>query len=287
MMIRPRLFLATNAVRGTLTWAALHLLSKFLYFNNEMIRSLLKSMYQNLFRVPLVHDIRRGNKNTLDATLIEAEYQKKLMQSRFIGMGNPSESGCHLLYYFRQENQLKKSLFIHGHEIFSRNANGSDEIKNRNINRYVFLDDFCGTGVQGVDYSINIVSKIKSLDDSAKVFYYPLIATDVGLGKIRDKNIFDKVETVIELDNSFRCFSKDSRFFLTSEKTIKSLASLICVHYGHQLFEHNMDCSPLGFGKCQLLIGLQHNTPDNTLPIFWANSPSFQSIFHRYQKVNC
>ena len=44
----------------------------------------------------------------------------------------------------------------------------------------------------------------------------------------------------------------------------------------------------LGFKDCQLLLGFNHNTPDNTLPIFWYDEKNYNwyPIFKRYKKNN-
>jgi hypothetical protein len=36
--------------------------------------------------------------------------------------------------------------------------------------------------------------------------------------------------------------------------------------YGKKLYKNHM----LGYKDSQLLLGLEHNTPNNTLPIFWS-----------------
>ena len=45
---------------------------------------------------------------------------------------------------------------------------------------------------------------------------------------------------------------------------------------------------PGGWGNNQLLLGFQHNTPDNTLPIMWAEgdaSRPWTPAFKRYAKL--
>jgi hypothetical protein len=43
----------------------------------------------------------------------------------------------------------------------------------------------------------------------------------------------------------------------------------------------------LGFGDCQLLLSMHHNTPDNTLPIIWFDEDEalWTPIFKRYNKI--
>ena len=54
----------------------LYLLTRFMYFGQREIKALLRSVYLDLFRYPLVAAIRRRNNNTTDAGFINAEFQK-------------------------------------------------------------------------------------------------------------------------------------------------------------------------------------------------------------------
>jgi hypothetical protein len=93
------------------------------------------------------------------------------------------------------------------------------------------------------------------------------------------------VDSVFEIDDSFKCLEPGSRIFPPSETIFdrnKTLA--MCQKYGAQL----CPAHPLGYKNGQLLIGFSHNTPDNTLPIFWAESktPSpWIPMFKRYHKI--
>ena len=86
-------------------------------------------------------------------------YQLALAETRFLGIGNPSESGTHLLYYFRQENQLAPSLFVHPHELFDKlRENRATTFR---LKRLIFLDDFCGSGTQACRYSRRLLPKLR------------------------------------------------------------------------------------------------------------------------------
>src|SRR5258708_40104948 len=123
-----------------------------MYFGSRQMRALLKSLYRDKFKYPIVERIRRANADTLDAGLIQAQFKEALDRTRFLGVGNPSESGVHLLYYYRQENQLKKKYFINAHEIFTV-SDAKRVLRYPDVTRYVFIDDFCGSGSQGKRYS--------------------------------------------------------------------------------------------------------------------------------------
>lgn len=293
----------TDGTEEQRTLHALYLLSHFMYFGNREMRELMRVLFRDLYRYPLVEGIRRANGDTTDRLLIEGEFRAALERTLFLGVGNPSESGSHLLYYFRQENGLPKTRFIHSHEIFQRQRltrwqavkallfsrrdryAGTLMLREPNINRYVFIDDFCGSGHQGEAYSRDIVEDIKAFDPAIQVSYFVLCGTVKGMKVVRDRTAFDVVQCVFELDDTFRCFSPASRYFPSPEPEITAaFAEQMCRSYGDVLEPE----APLGYGNCQLLLGFQHNTPDNTLPVFWSDGytgSQWTPMFRRYPKV--
>lgn len=266
---------------------ALFMLSNFMYFGVKEIRELLKSIYRDKVKIPLIRDIRLKNKNTKDQAFIKTTYNDELSATKFLGMGNPSESGTHLLYFFRQENNLPKELFIHTHEILSINRDSNNNktisLKNKNIKRYIFIDDVCGSGTQATQYSEDLLREIKDLDSTVEVSYFTLFATSEGLKNIRKNTLFDNVDCIFELDDSFRCFSENSRYFKGIENLLisKQFAEKFCKKYGQKMYfpeEHQ-----LGYKNGQMLMGFSHNIPDNTLPIIWSEY-NWQPILKRYSK---
>jgi len=198
--------------------------------------------------------------------------------------GNPSESGTHLLYIFRQENNLPKNLFINAHEIFTSSGVGTRTLRDHSISRYVFLDDLAGSGTQAEAYSREILTDLKHMSPSAQAAYYVLFATTRALSQIRANTRFDNVNCIYELDESFRCFSDQSRYFNGNVLFPKATSEEICRHYGNRL----VPAHPLGYKDSQMLLSFHHNTPDNTLPVIWFDDPSgppWHPIFRRYQKL--
>ncbi len=268
---------------------ALHLLSQFTYFGTREVREMLKFMYKHLYMYPIKREIRKFANDTLDCNIINNKYLDELKNTRFLGLGNPSESSYHLLYYFRQENKLLNSLFIHSHDIFEYESTENEpniirsKVKDSNIKYYIFIDDFCGGGTQAKRYSTNIISNLKTLDSNAKVFYFTLLATSKGIENVKKLNCFDKIECVFELNNSFKIYSDNSRYFKPrndmEEELRKKESFNIMETWGKQLDKTN----PLGFNDCQLGLGFSHNTPNNTLPIFWSDK-DWNPIFKRYDK---
>jgi hypothetical protein len=264
---------------------AMYLLSHFLYFDQASLRELLRSVYRDLFRTPLLHQIRKNHGDTLDSAIIEPAFKQIRDRTRFLGVGNPSESGVHLLYYFRQENGLPKNLFINSYEIFKREVNGGishNVVRDPDIEYYVYLDDLCGSGSQAREYSQDLVMPLKAVKSDAKVFYFVLFATSQGLQAVRDLGCFDRVSAVFELDSSFQCLEPGARIFEPEVSPyLRANIKLTCEKFGRQLWPTH----PLGYKNGQLLIGFNHNTPDNTLPIFWCNEHvHWRPIFKRYHK---
>lgn len=270
---------------------SLYLLSKFMYFGNEEVRELLKSLYRDKIKYPYVQEIRKSHNNTVDPTTINPLLNDRLKKTRFIGVGNPSESGMHLLYYFRQENGLPKKLFWNSGEIFTMNKEGKFIFSDKNIDNYIFIDDLLGSGNQIMDEGTNdIVSNIKMLDSSKNVKYVALFATEYGLNYLKKFSEFqNNVDSVFKLDDSYKCFEDNSRYFKESYPEInKIFAKNLCLKYKHKFTKSSGRgfYNPIGHGSCQLLLGLFHNTPDNSLPIMWhSEGDSWTPIFNRYPKI--
>lgn len=278
---------------------ALFLLSKLVYFNASNIRRLLRMLYRDLFRYPIIEDIRKKNNDTLDENIIENAFKEKLKMTRFLGVGNPSESGVHLLYYFRQENRLSKRLFINTDDVV---VNNKMNVKFKDMN-FVFIDDICGSGMQATSNGSNVkrcVDNIKKCSPNAKISYFVLFGMTEGLNKVRSSRLYDSVEAVIEFDESYRCFDVHSRFFDSSEEEKKQNIKAMAEKYGYPLAqdiaeredwakdkEAEAKANQLGFRDGQLLLSMHHNTPNNTLPIIWydEDNSKWTPIFKRYNKV--
>jgi hypothetical protein len=232
----------------------------------------------------------------------ESKFKEEERNTRFLGVGNPSESGAHLLYFFRQENKLSNTLFVYRDETIDRN---SENIKLHypNVKHYVFIDDFCGSGSQATnDKNTQCVTELKNLSDNITISYLMLFATDKGISVVRNSGLYDKVEAVVELDETFQCFSDKSRILPNNIHDYpfdKEFTKNFCYKYGRPLFysihqkefsgiklEEISDKTALGWGDCQLLLGFYHNTPNNTLPIIWYDEDAIDwyPIFRRYNK---
>ena len=268
---------------------ALYLLSRFMYFGDEEVRALLRALYRDSFKYPLVAQVRRRMAHSRDLIALNTEYEKEVERSRFLAIGNPSESGAHLLYHYRQENSLNSKLFISTHELFDLTVR-EPVLALPDVVRYVFIDDFCGSGSQGVRYSKALLARIRSAAEQAGVSptisYHVLLGTTRGLDRVKAEADFDDIACVMRLDDSFRTFSDESRYFRSPPTGVnRESARQLSEKHGKRL----MPDAPLGFDDGQLLLGFVHNTPNNTLPVFWHggnDGTPWQPLFRRYYKLS-
>lgn len=266
---------------------ALYLLSQFLYFGVREIRVLLHALYRDLFQIPLIQEIRMRNGNTRDSLIIEREFKNAMTKTKFMGVGNPSESGVHLLYYFRQENGLQKQNFMDTAQIFS-GSGVARQVTDPTIERYVFLDDICGSGDTACTYSSTFLEDLRKEKPSVQIAYHCIFATEAGLRKVRANTVFgEDAKAIFELDASYRCVTPESRYFKIRPPQIEDVyLTKVALSYGELLAPGNAG----GFNDGQLLLGFSHNIPDNTLPIIWRDpingSPiPWAAALRRYMKV--
>lgn len=267
---------------------ALYILSQFMYFGSQEIRVLLRALYRELFLLPLAQRVRA---ETSDAVEFCTRMEEERSATRFLGVGNPSESGVHLLYYFRQENGLAKSAFLDSAQIYDLvDVQGQRKRVPRHpqVKRYIFLDDICGSGETAVRYSSNLLPELLAERPEVEVWYFALFATADGLRRVGDETVFGtRCGAVYELDETYKWTALKSRYLSAlPDGLYRSLLAALPFSYGRMLIPGH----PLGYQGSELLLGFSHNTPDNTLPIIWyeqehGTSMNWYPIFKRYPKV--
>lgn len=266
---------------------ALHLLTHFIYFGNSTLREMLKACYEEQFIIPLKQEIRKAHSNTTDTNLINCLLNQEINQTLFIGAGNPSESGAHLLYFFRQMNNLSKERFSDFYGAFYKDQSSSElHPHSPSIKRYIFFDDLVASGTQIKGYLKDRLTQIRTSNPSIKLQFMCLFATTTGLEALNTTEMFNgDAHCLFHLDDSYKVFSKKSRNFKSLRKPSRRKLKKFCQVYSTYLgYEES---HKLGYKNSQLMIGFSYNTPDNTLPIFWEKYPPiyWTPIFARYSKI--
>ncbi|MDP4073933.1 hypothetical protein [Acidovorax sp. A1169] len=235
--------------------------------------------------------IRRNLGGTKNIAQIQEVYERELRSTRFISVGNPSESGAHLLYYFRQVNYLSKNLFCDFAQAFSTSVskNAKDSTvsllpRETGVSRIVFFDDLVGSGTQITRYLGDYLPKIRLGTSGIDLRFMSLFATTQGLTRLNSQALFDgKSSTLFELDDTYKAFDVNSRSLASAPEWFeRSKLEALAKHYGHAL----RPSMPLGYKDNQLLIAFSHNTPNNTLPIFWdeGSKIAWNPVFIRFDK---
>lgn len=236
---------------------ALWLLSHFSYYTYEDVRILCR----NLFNQYVHEKLRNYTGNNLTEAIKEI-----ILYTIFIGLGNDSESGNNILYYFRQENNLSKENF--------------EFEKGKKYENVVYIDDVTISGQQALEYM--------GLVEAENTYIGMMIATESAINRLTEINNNVKPIATMILDERDRAFSKSSYAFSNKRiADISPIAREFCEEYGKIAIEGcgYMDACPLGFNDGQYMIGFEYNTPDNTLPIFWGTSNNWIPLFKRYQKI--
>jgi hypothetical protein len=262
---------------------ALYLLANLMFFGLAEIRILCASLFRDHYLRRATTEYRIAHGDTVDLGQIGAHVDNELQSTRFVGLGNPAESGTHLLYYFRTSNELELPLFCSATDLLY----GTDPDPST-VRRVVLVDDLCGTGGTAIKVGDSLVPQIRThLQDAGvsepRVDYLTLFATEKGAEAVRESDHFDYVGTSMMLDETYRVLSDESRYLPSSDVALDiSAAAKVLENYGGRVWRQH----PLGFRNSQLLLGFAHNVPNNTLPVFWGESrdPGWHPILTRYAK---
>lgn len=231
---------------------ALYLLTKFVYFKDSEVDSLLKSAYRLLCNeISFV----------LDKQCLDIDVNTYIQDHcYFRGMlDNPSHSGTRYLRPFRKINKLKIDLFSPQRE------------NNPELKHIIFIDDMLITGAQIFDHSVEIKNYMNKFP-KMNFLYLVLFANDAAIRKVTDEfNL--QIIPLTELTDENKVFSTISKYFLSEKK--KTETRKMCELHGNKLLPK----FPLGFGNSQLLMGLEDSIPDNTLPIIWSDVCNWEPIF--------
>lgn len=214
----------------------------------------------------------------------------------FVGLGkHQAKSGIHMLYFVKH---IYREMFpsVKSNEVQLRFQHPSEVLTNPQfpklkINAVILIDDFIGTGRQAVSEIENFSHNYPDLSSYTKYFI-----TVTGFTKGKDKIIrcFPELSNKIFaadrfLNDNDRAFSFPSHIFKTNKELTR--AKHLCRTIGNSLLKSKFTDPVerkkhvLGWDNDQALIAFEHNTPNNTLPIFWAkgtyNGKRWQPLFQR------
>lgn len=251
------------------------LLMNFTFYTSSEIQELCKVIYRKYIHKKLSEPYYLELEEST-----EHKIERILRRTLFFPLGNPSESGAFILYSFRTANSLPKSLFAYSIDL-------SEIISNKTLDDIVLIDDVTLSGSQATTY-------LRSLPlESVNSTLMTLFATPSAIDNLKKQAPYITPLYASLLDSRTNLFSDDSFVFSNADcKPLKELAYQLCYHYGNEIVlnylpstEEYMKKYPLGYADGQQMFGFFYNTPNNTLPIFWCDSPNWCPVFKRYNKV--
>ena len=232
---------------------ALWLLCNYTYYNEQEVNHLCNLLYKKF-----LHEIAvSGNiKDTKELNDI-------LKKTYFAAMGNASESGAMLLYFFRQEANISISRFVYPTSF----PEDPDCI-------CVFIDDVTLSG----STASRFFERNKKDLENKKIYYITLFATNDAVNELSHRGI--KMLYCSLLDDRDKAFSEESMIF-SKFKELREPSKKMVYEYGKMIKKEY----PLGFRNGELCFGFHYNTPNNSLPIFWAKNNKWKPILQRKEKI--
>lgn len=245
---------------------ALWLLSSFVYFTIDDVREFSRFLFSEYIHSKLVEYQSEGK---FQALSVSERISHILEATLFLSLGNDSESGSNVLYYFRQVNGLDKSVF--------------QKQMDKKYENIVFVDDVTISGTQALTYICQMKNSIKN----EKIYFLTFLASDVAIDELKHIEVQTLCGNLIT--EREKCFSSSSYVFESeNRKRYLDLTARMCQYYGSIITEGHPEAEgyPLGFDQAQSLFCFFYNTPDNTLPIFWCDRNGWKPLFKRYEKYS-
>jgi hypothetical protein len=251
--------------------AILKLYSALRYYSNEETREQLTSLLRTLPRNIVRHAV-------------------------FVGLGRHlAKSGTHLLYFVKHayrelcsgvpsEEVMLRFQPIHSLEAAVRRGQ-------LRADALILVDDFFGTGRQATA-DLSRLSVVSSQLWTRRKYYIAVTGFKRGMSTIIESfpEMKGRILTAAPvLTDGDRAFAWPSRIF-SSLKELRE-TQRICASVGEALLRGQVRSlaqrkrQALGWDDDQALIAFGHNTPNNTLPIFWARGVyqgrEWQPIYRR------
>lgn len=180
----------------------------------------------------------------------------------------PGKSGSVLIRHFRRHALISKNLTCRPEAIASLPET---------VKVLVFVDDIVGSGKQFGKFAK--YHKLAEQTGVRNLIYCPLIAYQGGLETIaRDQPwlTLSPVE-VLNSKHCFYCPNTDNPILWAADE--ENLVDDVRGHV-NQLASANGIPATTKF-SLDLLVGFEHSTPNNTIPLLWARSNNWHPLFNR------
>lgn len=155
----------------------------------------------------------------------------------------------------------------------------TDDIGKKGVETVIFVDDFLGSGRQFVKFFKQW--EFDKYTEGVRYFYAPVVAHQQGIDHLASQLPVVCVVPAETLGDSHAFFSNG-----VWERLGRGCISADEAKAWYLEFAGQKDIDPnevgrLGYGDLALTFGFSHSTPNNSLPILWYETTSWQPLLER------
>lgn len=189
-----------------------------------------------------------------------------------IGLASPpTKSGPYILRLTQRRYMIRSDWLIWPHLLE----------KEEGLTDIIFVDDFCGTGKQFVDFANSIrLGELHSQRQNMCITYLVAAAHEIGIKKIQNELPFVKIKCAERL-SAITSVLEDECF---ERYQVDDFRNIVLEQYAHVTKQCGLPTSgkfAKGFGELGLAYAFAHATPNNTLPIFWRETNQWTPLLER------
>lgn len=253
---------------------AVGLLESLVYFSMEQTTKLCTSLFHSLSE-----EVTTGMASYADRKAAWTSFVASCLVTFPTGeIPNPTDSGHTFARLARQELEIDESRFLYPEHVVETLYRGEHT-------PIVMVDDFAGSGDQflktwsreylmpdGTKASFESVAKSSTID----VHYIPAVATEYAVRRIEGGAPDVNLRTAHMLTAHYSAVDPDSAVFpdalrLGARAFVARASAQAGIPPGRELGWHDL----------ALAIAFEHSVPDATLPILWADTPTWNSLLRR------
>lgn len=203
------------------------------------------------------------------------KYHSHSVYIPIVAESGDNNSSYTMVSLYRNTNNIHKSHFIMD---LQRANSGRDLTK---VNNIVIIDDMSGTGDTIKKYLERLIKHHHHLLKNKKIYILLIICSSYAIDNINSFSQKHKLNIkIVSLNVREKAFKEgyifDSNVCSKYQKLVEELETSISVSSNRIL----------GYKNSQLLLAFNHNTPNNTLPIFWWNrNKKWNAIFPRQDPI--